>query len=409
MALGSMQLGGGTFSGRASHGLNVFQGYKEDVSQLVTMLSPAETLLLTAIGDPMDEAKSIWHQWLEDDLAPNLIIGSFAVASTAADSLLIVKSEMGRYIQVGAILRGPEAAGGEYVQVITVTPSTLTVSRGFGGTTVNSWGASEYLTVISEAAPEGADVLVDTSRPRTFQGNYTQIFKKDIIVSGTTEAVSQHGVDSEFDYQVQKKLRESLRDLEKALILGVLSGATIGAASLTRTFRGLLQGAATNSLYVSSMGTDFGTATLSYFEAQINNAVQAAWLNGGSDINLFVVGNEVKKRFDQLNSQRVRVPNGDNTFGNLITRYESTHGMFMVQLNRWMPIHSCLMLPLGRIRIMPLTGRSFHLENVAKTGDAAKAMLIGEYTVEQRNEPGMSKITFGSLAPAAGAALIGAR
>src|SRR4030042_3296554 len=43
----------------------------EDVSDLVGIVSPYETPLLNALGDPMREATSTHHEWLEDDLLPN--------------------------------------------------------------------------------------------------------------------------------------------------------------------------------------------------------------------------------------------------------------------------------------------------------------------------------------------------
>src|SRR3954469_25212264 len=43
----------------------------EDVADLVSILSPAETPLLDALGDPLYAATSTRHEWLEDDLLPN--------------------------------------------------------------------------------------------------------------------------------------------------------------------------------------------------------------------------------------------------------------------------------------------------------------------------------------------------
>ena len=74
MALDNTQLGGGTFSGRAVYGTNVFTGIKEDVADMVSMISPAETVLLNALGDPLRDAINIYHEWQEEDLGPNAII-----------------------------------------------------------------------------------------------------------------------------------------------------------------------------------------------------------------------------------------------------------------------------------------------------------------------------------------------
>jgi hypothetical protein len=35
---------------------------------------------------------------------------------------------------------------------------------------------------------------------------------------------------------------------------------------------------------------------------------------------------------------------------------------------------------------MPLNGRSFHFKKLAATGDSESGQIIGEYTLEKRNE-----------------------
>src|SRR5512146_1040567 len=44
---------------------------EKDVSDLVGIISPYETPLLDALGDPLREAASTHHEWLEDELLPN--------------------------------------------------------------------------------------------------------------------------------------------------------------------------------------------------------------------------------------------------------------------------------------------------------------------------------------------------
>ena len=293
------------------------------------------------------------------------------------------------------------------MQILVVAAPSVTVSRAFSSTTANSFGTGQYLTIVSDAATDGADVLVDTSRPRPRTGNYTQLFKKDVIVSGTMQSVAQHGgIADELEYQKQMRLREAMRDLEKALILGRISGNTIGSGSATRTFRGLLQAIVTNSVVCSSIGTDFGSTTMAFFEDQVNTAIKAAWVQGGTDIDLFVCGDTVKRRFDQLNNSRVRIANDETTFRNQMVIYECTYGIFRVMLNRWMPPHKVSMIATPRVKVVPLTGRSFHYEAVAKTGDAEKGMILGEYTAEAKNENGMATLTFTNFAPAAGERLV---
>ena len=39
-----------------------------------------------------------------------------------------------------------------------------------------------------------------------------------------------------------------------------------------------------------------------------------------------------------------------------------------------------------RVEVLPLAGRSFHYKNLATIGDATAGQVVGEYTLEFRNE-----------------------
>jgi len=411
MALGGTNLGAsGLFTGRALYGTGVFAGVAEDVSDLVSMISPHEVLLLNAIGDPVRPAISLLHQWEEEELAPNALINSAAVASTAASTPIAIKGGLGVHLQVGMVLRGPEAAGAEYMQITAVSANTITVDRAFAGTAANSFADGNYLTVISDAAVEGADVLTDVSRPRPLQSNLIMSFKKDIIISDEAMSVKQHSVEDEFDHQKQNRTREILRDLEKAIILSRITGSPTGSATTVRAMRGLLQALITNSVGVSSAtyGGGFTSTDLFAFESGIKAAAKAAWINGGTDLDLIVAGADVKDRFDQLNSSRTRTVNAEDVYVNRISVYEGTFINARIMLNRWMPTHKALILSSRRLSVVPLNGQSFRFERVARTGKAEKGMVSGAYTLEVHNEQGMAQVSFDALAPGAGQRTINA-
>jgi hypothetical protein len=375
------------FSGRATDSTGIFLGQPEDVSWLITNISPAETPLLSALGDAPKAATRVYHEWLEEELTPNLVVNSVGVGSVGAggSSDILVKDGLGGFLMEGVILEisKPEG-GGEKLRVTTVYgPNTVAVSRGFGGSAVNTIAADAVIRVIAEAHLEGREVSRDISRPRSRQGNYTQIISKDVLISGTEQAVLHIGVDSEMDHQIALRTREALRDLEKNVILQVWSGNTIGGSGSVRTMKGILSYIATN---VNSYG--------SFTDANVDASVQAAWQNGGTDCDVFICGVGVKKGFDALNNSRVRVVNVENLYRNRISEYENTFGTFGVLLNRWMPSARAALVATSRIKVVPLQGRSFHYEQVAKLGDSIRGFLVGEYSLELRNEKGMAQFYF---------------
>ena len=78
------------------------------------------------------------------------------------------------YLQVGAVLRQPVT--GEYFTVSVIAGNSITLTRGFGGTTATSFAAGQSLTVISNASLEGADVTQDSSTLRPRRSNIVQLF-----------------------------------------------------------------------------------------------------------------------------------------------------------------------------------------------------------------------------------------
>lgn len=367
------------FTGRATY--SNFVVIREDVSDLVSIVTPHETPFLDYIGDADFPAMQIKHEWLEDELAPNTVVASSAAASAVTDSQVGIAAGKAPYLQVGMVLRQPQT--NEYFTISVIAGNTLTLTRGFGGTVATSFAAGAQLMVIADAALEGDDVTQDSSTNRARINNMVQLFKKDIIVSGTQEAVSLHGgIEDEYEYQKMKKLTEAVRDLEKATIMGIASGNTIGSASARRTMAGVRSLITTN---VRSIGPNLT-------ESWLGTAIQDAWQQGGTDIDLILAGVGYKRIIDGFNATRKLIPNDDRRFINAVSQYESTFGLLAIMLSRWLPDNEALIVASGRVKVVPLQKRSFMAKNVLSQGDSKKGMVLGEYTVELRNEVAMSRM-----------------
>lgn len=368
------------FTGKATYDTSVFDDIAEDVSDIIGMISPAETPLLDRLGDPAQAAQNVYHEWLEDALSPNTIVSS-SLASSAATVLgvHVGGANIGTYLQVGAVVVVKRT--GEYMQISATSAGSLTFTRAFGGTTAATIVAGDELFIISDSALEGADVSVDTSRPRARKNNYTQIFKKDIIVSGTVQAVNMlGGIQNEFDYQKMKKIKETIRDLEKAAIQGKSSGNTLGSATAYRTFKGIWDFITTNSTSMATISAD-----------TLNDVVQLAWNNGATDLDIIVCDPNWKKVIDKFNDARILTSDSKRSYERDITLYHGTFGTQEVLMSRWMPRNSLMVLSSQRVKVMPLKGRSYSYQGVAKTGDSEKGMVLGEYTIEVKNEEGLAK------------------
>ena len=347
----------------------------EDVSDLIAINSPHETPLLDAIGDPARSARSTVHEWLEDALVPNTDV----VSSASGASVVVTNVDRFR---VGDQV----AVEGELLLVTAINTgtATLTVTRGYGGSTQTTIGSGDVLTNLGNAALEGDDAPAPRFTSRSRKTNYTQIFSAAVEVSGSELAVRQIGVRDELDYQKVQRTRELLRDLENSVINGTAPAATQqGSGTVRRTMRGIVPAIASN---VFEPGAGGFPADTTLTEEQLNLALREIWKASSGQIDLIVVGGPEKRAINEFAQSSRRFAAQAETFKNLVGVYESDFGVCRVVLSRWCPAGTVMLLDSSRIEVMPLAGRSFHFKPLATTGDRESGQIIGEYTLEFRNE-----------------------
>ena len=99
-----------------------------------------------------------------------------------------------------------------------------------------------------------------------------------------------------------------------------------------------------------------------------------------------------KRAIDGLIDTRIRVTTDEDTLRTEVTYYESSFGrQAILPPSRHMPYKSAMALASDRIEVVPLQGRSFQHQQLAKTGHATKGVVVGEYTVAVMNEAGHSR------------------
>jgi hypothetical protein len=370
------------FTGKATYSAGTtLPELAEDVSDLIGLISPYETPLLDALGDPMREAASTHHEWLEDELLPNKdAINDSTYTDPAADTQFVVDN--GSRFRAGDQI---QVEGSEELMLVTaISTNTLTVVRGYAGTTPEALADNKVINILGNAALEGADKPDVRFTNRVRCGNYTQIFTAAVEVSGTDMAASHLGLADEMDYQKQERLRELLRDLENSVINGGQpAGNPEGSGSVRRSIKGIIKHLSTNVFHTGDSGFPSGT---DLDEAKINYVLRKVWENSGGNVDLIVVGGFQKRRINAFCADSRTYAAGDTTFTNMISVYESDFGVCRIVTTRWVPQDAAMLLDSSRIGVLPLAGRSFHFKPLASSGDYECGELIGEYTLELRNQ-----------------------
>jgi len=268
------------------------------------------------------------------------------------------------------------------VLVTAVAVNNLTIVRGYGSTTKVELTHQLALTILGNAALEGADAGSPRFSVRVRKSNYTQIFSAALQVSGSEAAVRQVNVNDEMDYQKALRLRELLRDLENTVINGVAPAATPeGSGTVRRTLQGLLASLTTNAM---SLGLGHIPAGDSLGEDHVNGALRMIWETSGNKPDVILVGGAQKRKINGFIQATQRFASAEERFKNLVSVYESDFGTCRVLLSRYVPSDAVLFLDSTKIAVVPL--RSFHYKPLAVTGDYVSGEVIGEYTLEVRNE-----------------------
>ncbi len=372
-----------SFTGKATYSAGAaLPEIAEDVSDLIAINSPHATPLLDALGDPLRVARSTMHEWLEDALLPNVDTideDSFTPTPTLASTFGVAHADRFR---VGDQVR---ATGSDEILLVTaVGADSITVQRGYGGTTSEDLVDGATLHILCNAALEGDDAAAARFTTRSRMTNYTQIFTSTVEVSGSEQAVRQIAISDELDYQKHQRLREMLRELEDAVINSVAPAADFeGSATVRRTMRGLRSFITTN-LFMPGVNGFPSDTTLT--EEQLNTALRSIWQNSSGSIDLIVVGGREKRAINQFVASNRRYSAQGETFKDAVSMYESDFGICRVVLSRSVPAGTVLLLDSSRIDVLPLAGRSFQYRPLARTGDRESGQLVGEYTLELRNE-----------------------
>lgn len=359
----------------------------EDVSDVIGLIGAYETALLDHLGDARRAATSTVHEWLEDELVATSDVIDQAVFNPNGLAATSFDVANGSRFRVGDVLR-PEASG-ERLMVTGVSGNTLTVVRGYGGTTPETLQNDQVLHIVGNAALEGAERGASATTNRVRKTNYTQIFTKSIEVSGTQLAAAKIGVRDEMDYQMQERLRELLRDLENTVINGVRSATDPqGSSTVRRTMDGILSLVQSNRFLpgVDEIPAGGGDGEDELTEPVLNSALRVIWESSGTMADTIVVGGAQKRRINAFIGDGRSYAPRDTTFRDMVGVYESDFGVCRVVLSRWAPADTVLLLDSSRIEVMPFSGRSFGFKRLSSNGDSEVGQVLGEYTLQLMNE-----------------------
>jgi Family of unknown function (DUF5309) len=340
-------------------------GKKQSVVDEILLLNPHQTPLLSLLGFG-EAVTQTTHQWFEDEMV--------ADETTVAGAKLV--SDTSVVVVDGSIFRANDVVkiGEELLKVTAVATNTLTVARGYAGTTAAAIADGAKVEFMFSEGVEGADARAARYKARNGVSNYTQIFDDSIEISGTAEAVQQYGISDLYEYEKQKKQLELALQLEKALINGVSY-----QNGQTRQMKGIRQFIQSNVTNVA------GALTMN----AVNDLAQKVYEKGGfatgGDYKI-IVGAKQKRNLSLLDTNKVQIARGENARGEVVDKLINDFGEFEIALNNNLAADELLLVDVNRAAIRPLVGREFFHKFMGEKGDYTTGIVVGEYTLEFKQE-----------------------
>lgn len=280
------------------------------------------------------------------------------------------------------------------------TPFMSNVGRENVSNTFYEWQTDDLASAITTNAQiEGDDITSFTAATPTVRlGNYTQISRKDVIISGTLESVDKAGRRSELSYQMAKKSAEIKRDMEATMLAN--QAAAAGSTSSARKTGALLAFLKTNTnegtggsdpsytTIPDAARTDATTTNLrSFSETLLKDVIQKVWTEGGSP-SIVMAGPVNKQNLSRMAGIAAQRYNNTTAKTSVIIGaadiYVSDFGQVSIVANRFQRERDVFVLDPEYASVAYL--RPFQTVELAKTGDAEKRMLLCEWGLKIKNE-----------------------
>lgn len=274
----------------------------------------------------------------------------------------------------------------------TETPFLSAIGKNKATATKHEWLTRSLAAASStNFVIEGDDATTDAANSNVRVFNYTAISDKVARVSGTQEVVSKAGMRSNMAREMEDKMKELKRDVEKILLEN--NAYVAGNDTLARECAGAQAYIKTNSSKASDAvaatgdGSDAhtdGTAR-ALQESFVETVLASAWTNGGAP-SLGILNAFQKRKFATFSGSSTK--NSDAATKKVVNSVD----IYIDPLGNEVRLVPCRQAPTDVVYffdpeyVKMSTLRNFQTNELAKTGDSERKQILVEYTLEMCNE-----------------------
>ena len=354
-----------------------FANRKRDLSDILSTVIRDEPRFISNFK-PVPDARMRKHEWLEDQMQ-----GRSVTASAAASGVLTVTAADAAKVRVGTLLALEGDPALFQVSAVSGASVTVTLAAANGSTLTAATlpAAGGVFKVISTPMSEGSvngDGEENYAQSGT-QYNTTQIFRKEIVLSGSALAVSLYG---SADNQLNRQTAFALADLARDLNRVALFGRRVEAAAGVNGEAGGLYCFATGT---GALSIDADGAAIDSF--LINDGAQEVLGAGGEPAQILcspgqarIISNEYRNNLQVLRSDDRR-----GAYVAVIVNDINGKGM-TVMADPDVPDTDAWIIDPEGFGLAALQGRGISDEDATPSGfDGIRRVALGEVTFEFRN------------------------
>lgn len=252
---------------------------------------------------------------------------------------------------------------------------------------------------------EGDEFTFAATTPVQRVGNYTQILRRDWIISATQDSVENAG---NVETTREKKIKAGIllrQDFELAMLSNTASvgGNTRVSGGLPSWYTSNVSRGATGANGGFSAGTGLTVAATNgtqraFTKGLLDTTMQAVYTSGGN-VSKVMVSPYVKSVFVTFMSDanvasfRYSASGGQNTIIATAEIYEGPFGKVAIVTDRLMAFNAATARNVHLIDPSLLAVKTLrkmaNVKDLAKTGDAEKGVILGEMTLAVKNEAGL--------------------
>lgn len=286
-----------------------------DIADEIMTLEPNSTpftLLSKKIGKqkPARDAK---FSWVEDEREERFgEIDNGGGYANNATSLVVADADP---FYKNSLVLVPRTNEILLVTAVTHSTKTLTVKRGYSGSSAAALNDEEVLVVLGSVEEEGGVSPASRSFNPVKVDNYTQIWKHTIDSTGTMLSSANETSPHDWRHQHRKKSVEHAIDIEYAALFGKPAEDTTTGNKPIRTTGGALHYMIYNNL------NSVGALTDTVFEAWVRGMTQ----RGGKN-KVVLSSPDLISAVNKLGVNKLEVQNEAKTYGIKVMEYVCAHG-----------------------------------------------------------------------------------